>query len=48
MCHAKTYHMMLPDQLSQVKEKAQHNKVSQERKKQKTKKACNKVMHPNQ
>lgn len=31
--HAQTYQMKWPDQLSQVKEKAQHNIVSRERKK---------------
>lgn len=31
--HAQTYQMRWPDQLSQVKEKTQHNIVSQERKK---------------
>ncbi len=29
MHHAQTYHMKWPDQLSQVKEEAQHNNVSQ-------------------
>jgi len=28
MHHVQTYHMQWPDQLSQVKEKAQHNNVS--------------------
>lgn len=32
MSHAQTYQMKWPDQLSQVKEKAQHSNVSQERK----------------
>lgn len=38
MGHAQTYQMKWPDQLSHVKEKAQHNKVSQV----KRKKACKK------
>lgn len=33
MHRAQTYQMKWPDQLSQVKEKAQHNNVSQESKK---------------
>lgn len=44
MHHAQTYHMQWPDQLSQVKEKAQHNDVSHE-----SKNACKKnVMHNSQ
>lgn len=36
----KTYHMKWPDQLSQVKEKAQHKNVSQQSKKHVRKKSC--------
>lgn len=38
MPHAQTYQMKWPDQLSQVKKKAQHNNVSQQSKKKK--KSC--------
>lgn len=42
MSHAQTYQMKWPDQLSHIKEKAQHNKVSQVKRKKacKKKKSC--------